>query len=162
MNICSQDDYNWQKIIKVFVYMVNSFWMSCLYISSNISQLHKPCITNPAFLGIFYFAVSNTFPKFCQYFILGMSLIYTTTNVSTDVANARIQFSWKIGHPFHLDSFPHMDVITFDISFIYVIKLRILWNTKTMTQHWYIRRLEVIFLPTNFVHILYGYLYVPS
>ena len=38
-------------------------------------------------------------------------------NFSTDFANARIHGSWKIGDPLNLNSFPHMDVVTFDISF---------------------------------------------
>ena len=61
----------------------------------------------------------------------------------------------KIGDPIHLHCFPHMDVVTFEFLFICIIKLRILWNTTTMTQHWNIRRLEVLCLPTKLVHILY-------
>ena len=68
-------------------------------------------------LGIFSFAVSIDVPKFCQYFIVGMSLIETITNVSTDFSNAIIHFISKIGDPFHLNSFPHMDVVKFDIYF---------------------------------------------
>ena len=52
---------------------------------------------------------------------------------------------------FHLNSFPHMDVVTFDF-FNYVIKLRIFWNS---TQHWNISRIEELCLPTKLVHILY-------
>ena len=44
------------------------------------------------FLGIFYFVVSLIVPKLCQYFIAGMTLNETVTNVSTDFDNARIHF----------------------------------------------------------------------
>ena len=57
--------------------------------------------------------------------------------------------------PFYQNNFPHMDVVTTDIDFFF-IEPRKLLNTTTMTQHWYISRLEVICLPTNLVHILYG------
>ena len=112
-------------------------------------------------LGIFSSAVSIIFPKFCQYFIVGMSLIYTVTNVSTNFSNTIIHFSWKIGDPFHRNNFPHMDVVTIDTYFKKTIKLRILWNTQTMDQHWYTSGIEVIRLPTNLVHILYG-CFLPS
>ena len=61
----------------------------------------------------------------------------------------------KIGVPFHWHCVPHMDVVTFDFLFICIIKLRILWNATTMTQHWKISILEKLCLPTNLVHILY-------
>ena len=48
-----------------------------------------------------------------------------------------------------------MDIVTFYFIFISIIKLRILWNTTTMTQHWNISRLEVLFLTTKLVHCLY-------
>ena len=60
----------------------------------------------------------------------------------------------KFGDPFHLNSFPHMDVVTFDF-FIGIIKLRKLWNTTTMTQHRNIRKIESLCLPNKFVHCLY-------
>ena len=55
-------------------------------------------------LGIISFAVSINFPKLCQYFIVGMSLIETITNVSTDFDNSRIHFIAKNGDPFQLNS----------------------------------------------------------
>ena len=61
----------------------------------------------------------------------------------------------KIGDPFHLNSFPHMEVVTFMYFFYCIIKLRVLWNTTTMTQNWNISRLEVLCLTTKLVHILY-------
>ena len=62
----------------------------------------------------------------------------------------------KIGDPLHLNIFPHMDVITFDIFFNSVIKLRILRNTTTMTQYRNIRGFEELCLPNSVVHIPYG------
>ena len=61
----------------------------------------------------------------------------------------------KIGDPFHLNSFPHMDVVTLIFKIICIIKLMILWNTTTMTQHLNIIILELLCLPTKIVHILY-------
>ena len=69
--------------------------------------------------GIIYFALSIVLPKCCQYAIVGMSLIETKINVSTDLANARIHGLCKNGDPFHLNSFPHMDVVIFEF-FIYL------------------------------------------
>ena len=61
----------------------------------------------------------------------------------------------KVGDPFHLNIFPHIDVVTFGIFYFCIIKLRILWNTTIMTQHWKISRLVLLCLPNKLVHILY-------
>ena len=78
------------------------------------------------YFGIIYFALSIVLPKIRQHFIVGMSYIETRINVSTDLDNARIHGFAKIGDPFYLNSFPHMDVVTFETFFIGIIKLRIL------------------------------------
>ena len=62
----------------------------------------------------------------------------------------------KIGDPFHLNIFPHMDVVRLDIYvFNSVIKLLVLRKITTMTQHRNISRFEELCLPTKLVHILY-------
>ena len=77
------------------------------------------------FLGTLYFDLFIIIPKLCQYCDVVMSLIDTTKNISTYFDNTIIRGSCKIGDPFHLYNFPHMDVVTINF-FNYVIKLRIL------------------------------------
>ena len=62
----------------------------------------------------------------------------------------------KIGNPFYLNNFPHMDMVTFYIYFNSVINLKILWNNIITTQHRNISGLEELCVPTNLVHIIYG------
>ena len=51
-------------------------------------------------LGILSFALSIEVTKLCQYFIAGMSIIETITNVSTNFYNTRIHGSCKNWRPF--------------------------------------------------------------
>ena len=101
--------------------------------------------------GIISFALSKFLPIFCQYFIVGISPIETIINVSADLANAIIHYCCIILWPFSPDLLPKYGRGNFWYFFIGIIKLRILWNTTTMTQHWNISRLEVLCLPTNLV-----------
>ena len=103
---------------------------------------------------------AQIFSKFFQYFIVGVTLIDTITNNSTGFNKSKINFSIKIGYPFHPHNFHHMDVVVFYIVFI-SHRTEEVYNPTNITQHLYIRMLEVIILPTNLVNIFYGYFVHP-
>ena len=107
------------------------------------------------YFGIFSFALSIILANACQYFIVGMTIIETIINVSTNLAYAWIHGLCKNWWPFSLEWIPTYGRGNIWFFLNCVIKLRTLWNTTTMTQHWKISRLELFCLPTKLVHILY-------
>ena len=95
-------------IVKV-LFLLNKFTPIVANDIKHVSQIMYP-------FGISYFA--QFLFKLFQYFIVRMSLIDTITNNSTGFNKSKINFSIKVGFPFHPHNFPHMDVVIFDSVFI--------------------------------------------
>ena len=100
MDIYSQDDYYRQKIITVFLYMIKIFGCLVNKLPPKVPNDVKQVLKILHYLGIFSFEVSINVPKFCQYFIVGMSLIEIITNISTDFDIERMRIYCKNWRPF--------------------------------------------------------------
>ena len=114
------------------------YHQSCIVLESYIFQYPS---FSPNSVNILYLACHLLTPSQMFQLILLMQESMSLSNICD---------------PFHPNKFTHMDVVTIETFFNFVIELKKFWNTITTNQHWYIRRLEVICLTKNLVHILHG------